>query len=167
MRSLGFTEEDINDELGKNSQSQRESEELAARPSQEGCTGRNGNGQKDAKARQRDGEEGFDLARHPYKYIKVAADAGQELTYNKRSRRTGVVLACLPVSDAYVGYTDFSLVERQKICRRLREPLWRLEDEEQGVPPAKLFFDIGVTIREVTPATLEATGRTPGKSVSA
>lgn len=29
------------------------------------------------------------------------------------------------------------LAERQKICRRLREPLWRLEDEEQGVPPVK------------------------------
>lgn len=29
------------------------------------------------------------------------------------------------------------MAEQQKICRRLREPLLRLEDEEQGVPPAK------------------------------
>ena len=32
------------------------------------------------------------------------------------------------------------LAERQKICRRLREPLLRLEDEEQGVPPAKFYM---------------------------
>ncbi len=62
MRALGFTEEEINDELAKNSQSQRESEEIAGRPGQEGGADRNGNRAQDAQARERGGEEGFDLA---------------------------------------------------------------------------------------------------------
>lgn len=62
MRALGFTEEEINDELAKNSRAQRESEEIAAGPSQEGGTGWNGNGAEDAQARERDGKEGFELA---------------------------------------------------------------------------------------------------------
>ena len=62
MRALGFTEEEINDELAKNSRAQRESEEIAAGSGQESGAGRNGNRAEDAQAPERDGEEGFGLA---------------------------------------------------------------------------------------------------------
>lgn len=62
MRALGFTEKEINDELAKNSQAQRESEEIAAGPGQESGAGRDRNRAEDAQARERDGEEGFGLA---------------------------------------------------------------------------------------------------------
>lgn len=62
MRALGFTEDEINDELAKNSQAQRESEEIAAGGSQEGGAGGDGNGAQDAQARERGVEEGFNLA---------------------------------------------------------------------------------------------------------
>lgn len=62
MRALGFTEEEINDELAKNSSAQRESEEIAAGPGEESGAGRNGSRAEDAPTPQRDGEAGFDLA---------------------------------------------------------------------------------------------------------
>lgn len=61
MHVLGFTEDEIDDELGENSRAQRESEKNAAGPGEESGTCRHGSRAEDAPTPQRDGKAGFDI----------------------------------------------------------------------------------------------------------
>ena len=95
---LGFTKDEINDELTKNSAAKRESQEVAERPGEEGRSDRAGNRKEDAEAYQRQGQEEFVLAGQtneqavdPYQIDSI--DAGYRL---RQTHITPCVSGCRP-----------------------------------------------------------------------